>query len=64
MASESEILDKLEGIKSDLSYIKKHMVDSDMFLDEEDRKHLEEARKEIREGKTTSLEDLKKKFGL
>jgi len=63
MTSETKmIMDKLNEIKSELDFIKKHVVDEDKVLTEDDIKSLEEARKEFKEGKTTSLENLKKEL--
>ena len=58
------ILEKLDLIKSELDYIKEHMVDADSILSEDDREALEQARKEHAEGKTKSLKQLKKELGL
>ncbi len=58
------ILQKLEKIEKDVVDIKEHMVDSDAILDEEDRQAIEQAENEFKEGKTTFLEQLKKKIDL
>ena len=44
-----QILDKLEGIKTDLDYIKSHMTDVDFILTEDDFEALEEARNNLKE---------------
>ena len=62
MENEQEIINKLDMIKVDLDYIKKRIIDEDTIMDEEDYQELEEARKEFKEGRTTSLEDLKKEM--
>ncbi len=62
MENEQIIINKLDVIKEELDYIKRRIVDEDTIMDEEDYKALEEARKEFKEGKTTSLEDLKKEI--
>lgn len=49
------ILEKLDAIKSELTYIKKHMVDIDVVLTEDDVESLQEAEKELKEGKTKRL---------
>tara|TARA_Y100000310_G_scaffold29928_1_gene28442 strand:- start:1318 stop:1521 length:204 start_codon:yes stop_codon:yes gene_type:complete len=65
MTSEAkEILGKLDAIKSELDYIKEHMVDSDSILTEEDKKDLANAREEYKKGETTSLEELEKELGV
>ena len=50
------ILEELRVIREDLHYIKKHMVDIDMFLTAEEENMLDDSLKEYIEGKTTSLE--------
>ena len=56
MATEAkEILDKLETIKADLDYIKKHMVDVDLVLTDDDLEALEEAESDLKKGKTKRL---------
>ena len=59
-----QILDKLSDIKSELNYIKEHMVDVDTILTEGEKVALEKARKEYENGKTISLKDLEKELGL
>ena len=50
-----EILNKLELIKADLDYIKKHMVDVDLVLTDDDLEALEEAESDLKAGKTKRL---------
>ncbi|MBI3035335.1 hypothetical protein HYY71_03355 [Candidatus Woesearchaeota archaeon] len=59
-----EVAKDLMEIKQDLKYIKEHMVDVDSILTEGDRVAINDARKELKEEKTTSLSDLKKELGL
>jgi len=59
-----QILNELKEIKKDLKFIKSHMVDRDTVLDEDDKIAIREARKELKEGKTISHEDLKKELRL
>ena len=56
------VLEKLESIKSDLDYIKEHMVDIDSILTPEEEKRLEASLRDLKEGKTTSLEDFKREM--
>ncbi len=49
------ILEKLEDIKSELDYIKKHLVDVDIVLTEEDIDSLKDAESDLKEGKTMRL---------
>ena len=55
---ESEVLKELRLIRSDLKYIRAHMVDQDMILSTEEKTLLEESRQDLREGKTRSLDDV------
>ena len=56
MAEESKmIMQKLEDIKSELDFIKKHMADVDTVLTEDDTESLEEAEKDLGEGRTKRL---------
>ena len=56
MATEAkEILEKLDTIKADLDYIKKHMVDVDLFLTDDDLEALEEAENDLKAGRTRRL---------
>ncbi len=56
MATETkQILDRLEAIKSDLDYIKKHMADVDFVLTDEDIESLKEAENDFKAGKTKRL---------
>ena len=56
MASETkQILEKLEAIKLELDYIKKHMTDMDTILTDDDIESLKEAEKDFRTGKTKRL---------
>ena len=55
-----EIMAKLAKLQADMDYVKEHVAD--LTLSEEDLADIEEAEKEFQEGKTTSLEDLKKEL--
>lgn len=61
MENENIILSKLDMIKAELDYIKKHMVDADSILTVEEEERLEQSLREFEEGKTISLEELEKK---
>ena len=50
-----QILEKLEEIKSELNYIRGHMVDLDTVLTDDDIESLKEAEKNLKEGKTKRL---------
>lgn len=58
------LANELRTIKEDLSFIKNHMFDQDCIMTTEEAKRFEASMKEYKEGKTTSLSDLKKETGL
>jgi len=61
MATEiKQVMDKLNTIKSDIEYIKEHMVDIDSILTKDEEAILEQGLKEHKEGKTISLDEFKK----
>jgi len=62
--SMEQVFDELQSLKKDVSFIKKHMIDVDMILTEDDKQSLKEAEEEYAKGETTSLEDLKKELGM
>ena len=55
MEANKQILDKLDEIKSELNYIKRHMADIDVVLTDEDSESLKEAEKDFKSGKTKRL---------
>jgi len=57
-----QILLKLDEIKSELDYIKEHMIDMDTILTPEEEERLDESLKDLKEGKTTSLEDFEREM--
>ena len=59
-----EILQELKNIKKELDFIKDHMVDVDTLMTAEEEQQFQKAMKEHKEGKTTSLGDLKKELGM
>lgn len=56
----NEIISRLVRLQASIDYIREHI--EDVTLTEDDIQSLEEAEKEYKEGKTTSLEDLKKEL--
>ena len=62
MTSQVQIMEELKSIKEDISFIKKHMVDVDSILTEDDFSDLHEYRKEKVAGQLTSHEKLKKEL--
>ena len=59
-----ELLVELKIIRTELEFIKKHMFDPDTVMTIEEGKRFEQSIKELKEGKTTPLADLKKELGL
>ncbi len=59
-----EVLNELKAIKLDLSYIMEHMVDVDTIMTLEEGKRFNESMKELKEGKTAPLKDVKKELGI
>ena len=64
MQQEKQILEKLENIERNVEDIKKHMIDVDSIMTEDDYEALVEYRKEKSQNKLTSHEQLKKELGL
>ncbi len=56
----SFITNELNAIREDLSYIKKHMVDSDTILTCEENIRLNESIKNYKEGKAMPIEEFEK----
>ncbi|MEK6823464.1 MAG: hypothetical protein AABY06_00355 [Nanoarchaeota archaeon] len=55
-----EIITKLSRIQADMNYVKEHI--EDITLTEDDLEAIREAENEYKEGKTISLENLKKEL--
>ena len=58
-----KIYDEIKGLKKEVTFIKKHMFDPDTILTTEESKRFEESMKELKEGKTTPLSEVKKELG-
>ena len=56
----NKIYETLIELKREVNFIKNHMVDVDVILTPEENIELDESLKELEEGKTFSLEDIKK----
>lgn len=54
----------LKQVMKELAEIREHMVDVDSILTEDDKIALEEARKDLKSGKTLTLEEFEKQLGL
>lgn len=59
-----KIYDELKSLKKDVVFIKKHMFDPDTIMTIEESKRFEQSLKELKEGKTTPLSELKKELGI
>ena len=57
-----QVMEKLDTIKSELDFIKKHMVDADTILTSREEERLEESLEDLRKGRTTSLEEFEKEM--
>lgn len=55
---------ELLALRREVQFIKTHMFDPDTIMTTEEEERYERAMQELSEGKTTSLEDLKKELGL
>ena len=55
---------ELMALRREVQFIKTHMFDPDTIMTTEEEERYERAMQELSEGKTTSLEDLKKELGL
>ncbi len=55
---------ELKEIRKDLRFIKEHMFDQDSIMTTEENKRFEQSLNELKEGKTTTLSEIKKKLGL
>ena len=56
----NKIYETLVELKRDVGFIKNHMADVDVILTPEENIELDESLKELEEGKTFSLENIKK----
>ena len=55
---------ELLALRREVQFIKTHMFDPDTIMTIEEEERYEKAMQEYKEGKTISLEDLKKELGL
>ena len=58
------IYKEILALKAEVNFIKTHMFDPDTIMTTEEEERFERAMKEYKEGKTISLEDLKKELEL
>ena len=57
-----QVMEKLDTIKSELDFIKKHMIDADTILTSREEERLEESLEDFKKRKTTSLEEFEKEM--
>ena len=63
MANEiKQVMEKLDTIKLELDFIKKHMVDVDTILTLREEARLEESLEDLKKGRTISLEEFQKEM--
>ncbi|MEK6873106.1 MAG: hypothetical protein AABW90_03795 [Nanoarchaeota archaeon] len=55
---------ELLALRKEVQFIKEHMFDPDTIMTIEEEERYERARQELEDGKTISLEDLKKELGM
>ena len=58
------IYDELKELRKEVTFIKSHMFDTDTIMTTEESRRFEQSMKELKEGKTTPLSELKKELGL
>ena len=63
-ATIDKVYNEIVELRGEVDFIKKHMFDPDCIMTAEEEERYEEAMKELKEGKTISLEDLKKELGI
>ena len=59
-----EMYKEILALRKEIQFIKTHMFDPDTVMTTEEEERYERAVQEYEEGKTTSLENLKKELGL
>ena len=64
MINMEKVYRELLAIREEVQFIKTHMFDPDTIMTTEEEERYERAMWELKENKTTSLEDLKKELGL
>ena len=58
------IYDELKELRKEVPFIKKHMFDPDTIMTTEESRRFKQNMKELKEGKTIPLSELKKELGL
>ena len=53
--SEAQIMKKLTRIEEELIYIKKHIIDADLLITDDDLESLEEAEEDLKKGNSVRI---------
>ncbi len=53
--SEAQIMDMLAKMQEELSFIRKHMVNADLLITDDDLESIEEAEEDLSQGRTVRL---------
>ncbi len=64
MATIDKMYREIIELRNEVGFIKKHMFDPDCIMTSEEEERYVEAMQELKEGKTISLENLKKELGI
>ena len=59
-----KVYEELKELKKDVTFIKQHMFDPDSIMTPEEARRFEQSMKELKEGKTTPLSEVKRELGL
>ena len=59
-----KVYSELLVLRNEVKFIKTHMFDPDTIMTTEEEERYERSMQELKEGKTTSLEDLEKELGM
>ena len=62
-ATIEKIYEELKALKNEVVFIKSHMFDPDTIMTSEESRRFEQSIKELKEGKTTPLSQIKKELG-
>ena len=63
-ASIKKVYDEVKALREDIAQIRKHVIDSDRIMTEDEAKRYEKSMRELKKGKTVSLSSLKKEMKL
>ncbi len=58
------IIDRLDRIEKALKFIQENMISQDSIMTDDEEKRYKKAMRELKEGKTMSLERLEKELGM